>query len=130
MQKIISNRQLTKFAKKGVTTTICKKKFQKNNLQNIIWNNNFQKCCPKGQYSNIAKGTTDQGLDCFKTSAFNKSSSFIIMIGHFRYLMEKVYFCSALSISPFTPKALTSLRLRGRPSPLSIWTMTYLPDIA
>ena len=33
-------------------------------------------------------------------------------------------------VSPFIPKALTSFRLSGLASPLSIWTMTYLPDKA
>ena len=32
-------------------------------------------------------------------------------------------------VSPFTPKAFTSLRVSGWSSLLSIWTMTYLPDM-
>ena len=40
------------------------------------------------------------------------------------------YYKINLNVSPFTPKAITSFRLSWVSSPLSIWTMTYLPDTA
>ena len=49
----------------------------------------------------------------------------------FSYMMKpKQQCCSELGVSPFSPKAITSLRLSGTSSPLSIWTTTYLPDTA